>query len=161
MCVSDVCGSQGDLDATIKVSYNGVVAAAVKNDPKSGFPCSGNVCLSDVGRNVVEGMINDGELNYFFEFTATKAERPSPEMGNRMWLGAGEAAFIGNSAAPPMPSLAPQITIVTAVNAMTGIATAQGSQGQSGDDVRGYSYPTEPRLTVLWGTAVVWQGIMT
>lgn len=143
------------------MTYNGDVAATVKNDPSSGYPCDGSKCLIKTGRYIVEGTISGGTLEYVFEFTATKPERPSPEIGSRMWLGAGEAAFTGqSSAAPPMPSTEPKTTQVKAINAISGKDTAQGKRGADGHDKRGYTLATEPRLTVLWGTAVVFEGTM-
>lgn len=143
------------------MTYNGDVQATVTNDPKSGFPCDGNKCLDKTGRYVVMGTIQGGTVEYLFEFTATKADRPSPEIGSRMWLGAGEAAFTGDSnAAPPVPSGRPKPIKVLAINAMTGSKTGKGKKGHDGHDKRGYLYATEPRLTVMYGTAVVWEGEM-
>jgi len=152
---------EGDTGATIKVTYNGDVQTTVNNAPNKGFPCNGNKCLDTTGRYVVEGTIESGTVEYLFEFTATKSDRPSPNMGSRMWLGAGEAAFTGTSTeAPPIPDGARQTTQVQAISAMTGKATKIGSKGSDGHDKRGYVYATDARLTVLWGKAVVWEGIM-
>ena len=153
--------STGDLDASIKVTYNDDERATVKNDVTSGFPCDGNKCLDKSGRYVVVGTIQGGTVEYLFEFTATRAVRGSPGVGNRMWLGAGEAAFTGDDREqPPIPSSRPQLTKVTAISAMDGKTVKGGSQGHDGKERRGYRYATEPRLTVMWGKAVVWEGDM-
>ena len=160
-CVSEKCGWQGDLGATVKVTYNGDVQTTVANDPSKGFPCNGNTCLNSIGRYIVEGTIEGGTVEYLFEFTATQSTRPSPDMGSRIWLGAGEAAFTGSTTeAPPIPDGARKTTKVQAISAMTGKPTMLGSKGSDGLDKRGYTFATEARLTVLWGAAVMWEGVM-
>jgi hypothetical protein len=125
--------SQGDKDASVKVTYNGNSAATVTNNPKSGYPCNGNKCISKTGTYIVMDQIEGGTVEYLFEFTANKADRPSPEIGSRMWLGAGEAAFTGsNAASPPVPSGPNVKTAVTAINAMTGKKIGVGLKGSDG-----------------------------
>ena len=122
----------------MKVTYNGDLAATVKNNPKSGYPCNGNKCISDDGKYFVMDEIEGGTVEYRFDFTATVATRPSPEIGSRMWLGAGQAAFTGdNRESPPVPSSPNVKTIVKATNAMTGKDIGVGATGNDGYKANG------------------------
>ena len=82
--------------------------------------------------------IEGGTVEYLFEFTANMAARPSPEIGSRMWLGSGEAAFTGsNAASPPVPSGPNKKTTVKAINAMTGKTVGVGLRGNDGHKSNG------------------------
>lgn len=152
---------QGDEDASIKVTFNGDLRGTFKNDPRSGFPCDGNKCISKTGRYFVQGTIEGGVIEYEFEFKATLSQRPSPAIGSRMWLGPGEAAFTGvEGDQPPLPSGGVKKTSINAINAIDGKNTAMGKRGHDGSDQRGYTMATEPRLTILLGDAVMWEGTM-
>ena len=109
----------------------------------------------------MEGSIEGGTVEYEFQFEATQAQRPAPSIGSRMWLGPGEAAFTGVlGEQPPLLSGGSMKTTIKAINAIDGKSTARGKKSHDGHDERGYTMATEPRLTVLLGTAVMWEGTM-
>eukprot|EP00960_Hanusia_phi_P040557 754524-Hanusia_phi.AAC.1 len=141
----------GDGSDSIQVTINGKNVGMYQNNLRSGFPCDGRVCLNSNGLYVPSKLVEGDRVDFTFAFRSSNTD-PS----KHMWLGTGEAAFIGDPAAQPGPVVGSPIrSKVTAMNAVDGKTAAQGKTCSDGISSRGYTMATEPVLWVLDGTALV------
>ena len=78
-----------------------------------------------------------------------------------MFLGAGEAVFVGDpSATPDVPSARNYGTKTSVVNGVDGKSLGKGGKSSDGAEERGFEMPKDPRLFLLLGRALVWDGII-
>jgi len=146
--------SGGDKNDEVKVVFNGNAGTAMHNDVKKGFPCSGSKCLSKTGTYIADASFEDAKVSYEFTWTSSSTSRDK-----HMWLGAGEAAFTGvMSESPPMPAGGNKKTDIKAMNCIDGKKLKLNQKSSDGPNVRGYTFASNPRLTVLLGDAVIWEG---
>ena len=86
----------GDKTDTLQIVINGQAIASFTNDPGGGFPCNGNTCLDKKGTYVADTIVEGDHVDYTISWTSSNAEK-----AKHMYIGAGEAIFIGYPGVAP------------------------------------------------------------
>jgi hypothetical protein len=89
----------GDTADTLQIVINGATVATFNNDPKSGFPCDGSKCLDKGGTYVADTVITGDKVDYTITWSSS-----TPVKAKHMYIGGGEAIFIGFPGAAPGPT---------------------------------------------------------
>ena len=89
-------GGGGDKTDTLQIVVNGQAIASFNNDPGKGFPCAGSKCLDKKGTYVADTVVTGDHVDYTISWTSSNAEK-----AKHMYIGAGEAIFIGYPGAAP------------------------------------------------------------
>ena len=145
----------GDPADTLQIVMNGQTVATFNNNDKKGFPCSagGAKCLDGSGTYIADTIITGDRVDYTVTWSSSNAVK-----AKHMYIGAGEAIFIGFPGALPGPT-AGQYTVKTsrgvAMNAVDGKTVSKDGVCSDGDDKKGYTMAGEPMLYVFDGLAVV------
>eukprot|EP00286_Rhodomonas_abbreviata_P000936 CAMPEP_0181288560 /NCGR_PEP_ID=MMETSP1101-20121128/399_1 /TAXON_ID=46948 /ORGANISM="Rhodomonas abbreviata, Strain Caron Lab Isolate" /LENGTH=2254 /DNA_ID=CAMNT_0023392693 /DNA_START=96 /DNA_END=6861 /DNA_ORIENTATION=+ len=140
----------GDAEDEVKVTVNGMDLGTYHNNMGAGFPCGTRSCLNTKGLYAVTTDINGGTVEYALTWTSANADSE-----RHMYLGTGEAAFLGESAAPPENRANSAMLRMTAVDAVDAKTVKTGMSVSDGFETRGYLIPTDPRLVVLQGTEAI------
>lgn len=132
-----------------------MLVATRTNSLTGGFPCGASgstpVCLSKTGFNLVEFVSVGAKIDYRFAFTSANSV---PEQ--HMFIGAGEAAYIGGGASSGIPTGPTGILRGVGMSAIDGkiLNTALLTQSD-GYTPTGYTMVSDPRLFILSGTTFV------
>jgi hypothetical protein len=147
----------GDASDTVQVVFNGRPIETFHNDAKSGFPCEGGKCLDQKGLYIADAIITGDKLDYTVSWASS-----SPVKSKHMYIGAGEAIFVGHPAATPQSATAgpfPKNSKAVAMNAVDGKKSAKGKKTSDGEEKKAYVMATDPHLYVLDGLAVVFEQV--
>ena len=100
--------AEGDATDTTQIVMNGQPIATFSNKVGTGAPCAvtpaaaGGVCLNDQGMYLAETVFIGDRLDYTISFTSSNSDPKK-----HMWVGNGEAIFVGYPGALPGPTTGP------------------------------------------------------
>jgi len=148
----------GDVSDTVSIVFNGQPIQTFYNNPKKGSPCDGSKCLDAKGTYVADAVVTADRLDYTISWTSSNSLK-----SKHMFIGAGEAVFIGYPGAVPNSATAgsfPKDSTATAMNAVDGKKSGKGMKTSDGEVKKAYTMATEPWLYVFDGLAVVYEAEM-
>ena len=144
----------GDKTDTLQIVINGQMIQTFKNDPKGGFPCDGSKCLDKKGTYVADTIVTGDHVDYTISWTSSNAVK-----AKHMYIGAGEAIFMGYPGAAPGPTAGnfAKDSKATAMNAVDGKKVGKGMKCTDGEEKKVYTPATEATLYVFDGLALVFE----
>ena len=94
----------GDVSDSVSIVFNGQPIQTFSNDPSKGFPCDGSICLNSKGTYVADALVTADRLDYTISWASSNAIK-----SKHMYIGTGEAVFVGYPGAAPTTATIGQI----------------------------------------------------